>query len=83
MPSPKLKLINVNKVIVDYINPIISSFDNVSFQIDNVIENALIMADEKQIRQACGNLIKNSHENITLNKIRNGKISIMFELKLI
>ena len=78
MPSPKLKLININKVIVDYINPIKSSFDNISFQIDNVIENALIMADEKQIRQACRNLIKNSNENITLNKIKNGQISIKF-----
>ena len=81
MPSPKLKLININKVIVDYINPIKSSFDNISFQIDNVIENALIMADEKQIRQACRNLIKNSNENITLNKIKNGQISIKFGLK--
>ena len=46
------------------------------------MENALIMADEKQIRQACGNLIKNSHENIILNKIRNGKISIMFRVEV-
>ncbi len=81
MPSPKLKLININRVVVDYINPMISSFDNISFQIDKVIDNALIMADEKQIRQACSNLIKNSHENITLNKIKNGQISIMFAVE--
>ncbi len=78
MPSPKLKLINLNKVITDYIKPLISSFDNIIFEIDDVIDNALIMADEKQIRQACSNLIKNSYENITLNKIINGKISIFF-----
>ena len=36
------------------------------------------MADEKQIRQACSNLIKNSYENITLNNVSNGKISIFF-----
>ena len=78
MPSPKLKLINVNTLIVDYIKPIISSFENVTIEIDDIIDNAFIMADEKQIRQACSNLVKNSYENINLNNIVNGKISIMF-----
>ena len=48
---------------------------------NNVIDNALIMADEKQIRQACSNLIKNSYENITLNKISDGKIKVCFEIE--
>ena len=39
------------------------------------------MADEKQIRQACNNLIKNSYENITLNKIPDGNISISFGIE--
>ena len=39
------------------------------------------MADEKQIRQACSNLIKNSCENINLNKISGGKISICFDIE--
>ena len=39
------------------------------------------MADEKQIRQACSNLIKNSYENITLNKISEGKILICFGIE--
>lgn len=78
MPSPKLKLINVNKVIADYMKPIISSFENVTIEIDDIIENAFIMADEKQIRQACSNLVKNSYENINLNNVVNGKISIIF-----
>ena len=39
------------------------------------------MADEKQIRQACSNLIKNSYENITLNKIPEGNISIFFGIE--
>ena len=69
MPSPKLKVVNINKVVTDYIKPLISSFDDVTIEIDKIIENAFIMADEKQIRQACSNLIKNSYENITLNKI--------------
>ncbi len=81
MPSPKLKVININKVIVDYINPMISSFENVLIEIDDVIENALIMGDEKQIRQACGNLIKNSYENINSNNIKNARISIGFNIK--
>ncbi len=78
MPSPKLKLININKIIHDYINPMISSFKNVKIEIDEVMDKAFIMADEKQVRQACTNLIKNSYENITLNEIKNGHISIIF-----
>ena len=81
MPSPKLKLINIYNVITDYIKPLSSSFDNVTFDVDNKIDNALIMADEKQIRQACNNLIKNSYENISLNKINDGKITICFGIE--
>ncbi len=81
MPSPKLKVININKVIVEYINPIMSSFEKVLIEVDDVIENALIMGDEKQIRQACGNLIKNSYENIYSNDIKNARISIIFKIE--
>ena len=81
MPSPKLKVININNVIVDYIKPLIASFDDVTIDIDKINKNALIMADEKQIRQACSNLIKNSYENIILNKISTGKISIFFGIE--
>ncbi|MDC0093989.1 ATP-binding protein, partial [Alphaproteobacteria bacterium] len=79
MPSPKLKIINITKVIVDYLKPLGSSFENVVIDIDKAMNSALIMADEKQIRQACGNLIKNSYENISINNIKNGKISVCFE----
>ena len=81
MPSPKLKVININKVIVEYINPMISSFEKVLIEVDDVIENALIMGDEKQIRQACGNLIKNSYENVNSNDIKNARISIIFKIE--
>ena len=81
MPSPKLKVVNINKVVTDYIKPLISSFDDVTIEIDKIIEKAFIMADEKQIRQACSNLIKNSYENITLNKIPEGNISICFGIE--
>ena len=81
MPSPKLKVININKVIVEYINPMISSFEKVLIEVDDVIENALIMGDEKQIRQACGNLIKNSYENLNSNDIKKARISIIFKIE--
>ncbi len=81
MPSPKLKVININKVIVEYINPMITSFEKVFIEVDDVIENAQIMGDEKQIRQACGNLIKNSYENLNSNDIKNAQISIIFKIK--
>ncbi len=81
MPSPKLKIININKVILEYINPMISSFEKVLIEVDDVIENALIMGDEKQIRQACGNLIKNSYENLNSNDIKNARISIIFKIE--
>ena len=81
MPSPKLKLININKIITDFVKPMVTSYENVTIHIDNTIDQALVMADEKQIRQACSNLIKNSYENIILNNVSNGKISISFENK--
>ena len=81
MPSPKLKVININKVIVEYINPMMSSFEKVLIEVDDVIDNALIMGDEKQIRQACGNLIKNSYENVNSNNIKNARISIIFKIE--
>jgi two-component system nitrogen regulation sensor histidine kinase NtrY len=81
MPSPKLKVINLSEIIFDFIQPLIPSFPNVAIKLDQPKKNALIMGDEKQIRQACGNLIKNSYENIFLNKIENGEICILFEVK--
>ena len=81
MPSPKLKVINLSEIIFDFIQPLIPSFPDAVIKIDQPKKNALIMGDEKQIRQACGNLIKNSYENIFLNKIENGEICILFEVK--
>ena len=40
---------SVNKVVTDYIKPLISSFDDVNIKLDKIIENSFIMADEKQI----------------------------------
>ncbi len=78
MPSPKLKLINIHKVVIDCIKPIVTTHDDVRFIIDDFKENAFIMGDEKQVRQACNNIVKNSYENIILNNIKNGLITILF-----
>ena len=81
MPSPKLNHVNIFLIIKQYVEPLISSFENVSLEIDKKsYRDSYIMADEKQIRQAIGNLIKNSSENITINHIKNGKISINFNI---
>ena len=81
MPSPKLNHVNIFLIIKQYVEPLISSFENVSLEIDKKsYRDSYIMADEKQIRQAIGNLIKNSSENIIINHIKNGKISIDFNI---
>ena len=79
MPSPIFNRLNISLIVKQYIEPLISSFKNVTIKIDQKIyKNIYIMADEKQIRQAIGNLLKNSYENITFNKVKNGKISVDF-----
>ena len=80
MPSPKLKIINITKVINEYLTPLVASFDNITITVDNIIPSALIMGDDKQIRQAISNLIKNSYENLSMNKIKDGKVSIFYKV---
>jgi len=80
MPSPKLKIINITKVINEYLTPLVTSFDNITITVDNIIPSALIMGDDKQIRQAISNLIKNSYENLSMNKIKDGKVSIFYKI---
>ena len=77
MPSPILNKINIVLVIKQYIDLMNDSFKNISINFDNLVKRDIyFMADEKQIRQALGNLIKNSYENLIINKIKNGKIYI-------
>ena len=77
MPSPILNQVNIVSVVKQYIDLMNSSFKNISINFDNIPDKEIyIMADEKQIRQALGNLIKNSYENLIINKIKNGKIYI-------
>ena len=77
MPSPILNKVNIVSVVKQYIDLMNNSFKNISINFDKIVDKEIyIMADEKQIRQALGNLIKNSYENLIINKIKNGKIYI-------
>ena len=77
MPSPILNKVNIVSVVKQYIDLMNNSFKNISINFDKIVDKEIyIMADEKQIRQALGNLIKNSYENFIINKIKNGKIYI-------
>ena len=80
MPAPILNQVNVFVIVREYVEPLNISFDKITIKLDNTkYKNIFIMADEKQIRQAIGNIIKNSYENIITNNIKNGVVSIVFE----
>ena len=80
MPAPILNQVNVFVIVREYVEPLNISFEKITIKLDNTkYKNIFIMADEKQIRQAIGNIIKNSYENIITNNIKNGVISIDFE----
>ena len=80
MPAPILNHVNVFVIVREYVEPLNISFEKITIKLDNTkYKNIFIMADEKQIRQAIGNIIKNSYENIITNNIKNGVISIDFE----
>ena len=80
MPAPILNRVNVFVIVREYVEPLNISFDKITIKLDNTkYKNIFIMADEKQIRQAIGNIIKNSYENIITNNMKNGVISIDFE----
>jgi len=80
MPAPILNQVNVFVIVREYVEPLNISFEKITIKLDNTkYKNIFIMADEKQIRQAIGNIIKNSYENIITNNIKNGVLSINFE----
>ncbi len=84
MPSPKLKKINLFNILKSYLNPIENFFPNVNFIFESKnVSTILVLADEKQLRQVFGNLIKNSYENFKEYKIINPiiEISIIEETK--
>ncbi len=72
LPSPVLENINYIKFIDDTFNFFKTSYPDIKFEIKNLNnekKKIKIKADEKQIRQVIGNIIKNSSENFQENNI--------------
>ena len=72
LPSPILENINYNKFIEDTYNFFKTSYPDIKFDktsVSNIDKKLKIYADEKQLRQVIGNVIKNSSENFQENKL--------------
>ncbi len=72
LPSPILENINYNKFIEDTYNFFKTSYPDIKFDktpLSNISKKLKIYADEKQLRQVIGNVIKNSSENFQENNI--------------
>ncbi len=72
LPSPILENINYNKFIEDTYNFFKTSYPDIKFDktsFSNIDKKLKIYADEKQLRQVIGNVIKNSSENFQENNI--------------
>jgi len=72
LPSPILENINYNKFIDDTFNFFKTSYPDIKFEktsFSNIDKKVKIYADEKQLRQVIGNVIKNSSENFQENNI--------------
>ena len=72
LPSPILENINYNKFIDDTYNFFKTSYPDIKFDktsFSNIDKKLKIYADEKQLRQVIGNVIKNSSENFQENNI--------------
>ncbi len=72
LPRPILENINYNKFIDDTYNFFKTSYPDIKFEktsFSNIDEKLKIYADEKQLRQVIGNVIKNSSENFLENNI--------------
>ena len=72
LPSPILENINYNKFINDTYNFFKTSYPDIKFEktsFSNFDKKLKIYADEKQLRQVIGNVIKNSSENFQENNV--------------
>ena len=72
LPSPIFENINYNKFIDDTYNFFKTSYPDIKFDkisSSNIDKKLKIYADEKQLRQVIGNVIKNSSENFQENNI--------------
>ena len=72
LPRPNLENTNYFKFINDTFEFFKTSYPDIRFEIknlNNISEKLKIKADEKQLRQVIGNIIKNSSENFNENNI--------------
>ena len=72
LPRPSLQNINYIKFINDTFKFFKTSYPDIKFEmkkLNNINEKLNIKADEKQLRQVIGNIIKNSSENFNENNI--------------
>ena len=72
LPSPILENINYNRFVEDTYNFFKTSYPDIKFNktsFSNFDKKLKIYADEKQLRQVIGNVIKNSSENFQENNI--------------
>ena len=80
LPKPKLLNLDIQKFIKESFVFFKTSYPNIKFNLQNKISDKkklTIYADEKQLRQVLGNLIKNSSENFDENHIKNKNIILM------
>ena len=80
LPSPVLANINYNKFIDDTYNFFKTSYPDIKFDktsLSNIDKKLKIYADEKQLRQVIGNIIKNSSENFKENFISSKTITFL------
>ena len=80
LPKPKLLILDIQKFIKESFVFFKTSYPNIKFNLQNKISDKkklTIYADEKQLRQVLGNLIKNSSENFDENHIKNKNIILM------
>ena len=77
MPSPKLKKINLYSFVKQYLEPLKYSFSKVKLMFKNTKNcEFFILADEKQLRQVLGNLLKNSYESFEVHNKNESIIEI-------
>ena len=83
LPEPILENINYIKFINETFNFFKTSYPDIKFDLQSfksIKTNLKIKADEKQIRQVIGNIIKNSSENFQENNVLNKIITFSSEI---
>ena len=83
LPGPILENINYLKFIHETFNFFKTSYPDIKFDLQSsrsIKTNLKIKADEKQIRQVIGNIIKNSSENFQENNVLNKIITFSSEI---